>query len=368
MKSLAEYEAELRAEYAGTKAAGKLELVAFDDIELDDDPEFLIQGIIPAKGLTVVWGPPKTRKSFGVFDMLMHSALDREYRGRTVLGGPSVYCAFEGAAGFKKRLIAFRRRKLNGHDGRVPFYVLPVRINLAVQVDELVEAIKVKLNGERPLSITLDTLNRSLVGSESKDEDMSAYIAAADRLRQEFDCAVIIIHHCGVDGSRPRGHTSLTGACDCQISVVRRDELTIMTVEYMKDGDEGETIAFKLEQVVIGQDKWGADITSCVVVEAEAPSGSSPAREPTLPVGAKMALNLLRKALDECGETPPAHAAIPNHTRAVRVSCWRSYCDIGQIAETDKPDTKLKAFKRAGDKLQALGFIGVWADWVWIKQ
>jgi hypothetical protein len=31
-------------------------------------------------------------------------------------------------------------------------------------------------------------LNRSLVGSESKDEGMSAYIAAAGKIEEEFGC------------------------------------------------------------------------------------------------------------------------------------------------------------------------------------
>jgi len=26
-----------------------------------------------------------------------------------------------------------------------------------------------------------------------------------------------VIHHCGINGDRPRGHTSLTGAADAQI-------------------------------------------------------------------------------------------------------------------------------------------------------
>ena len=58
---------------ARAKTRARLHLIAFDDIELDDDPEYLIEGLIPAKGLTVVWGPPKTRKSFGIADMLMQS-------------------------------------------------------------------------------------------------------------------------------------------------------------------------------------------------------------------------------------------------------------------------------------------------------
>jgi hypothetical protein len=68
-----------------------------------------------------------------------------------------------------------------------------------------------------PGLIVLDTLNRSLAGSESSDEDMGNYIKAADQLREMFKCAVIIIHHCGLAEERPRGHTSLIGADDAQV-------------------------------------------------------------------------------------------------------------------------------------------------------
>ena len=63
---------------------------------------------------------------------------------------------------------------------------------------------------------------------------MTAYVQAADAVREAFGCAVVLIHHCGVDGTRPRGHTSLTGACDAQLAV-KRDGSGIITctVEYM---------------------------------------------------------------------------------------------------------------------------------------
>jgi hypothetical protein len=28
-------------------------------------------------------------------------------------------------------------------------------------------------------------------------------------IRNAFGCAVIVVHHCGIDATRPRGHTSL---------------------------------------------------------------------------------------------------------------------------------------------------------------
>ena len=61
-----------------------------------------------------------------------------------------------------------------------------------------------------PAAVAIDTLNRSLVGSKLSDEDMGDYIKAADAVRDAFECSVTIIHHCGHDASRPRGHTSLS--------------------------------------------------------------------------------------------------------------------------------------------------------------
>ena len=37
-------------------------LVPFNDITLDTKPSYLVKGLIPRVGLTVVWGPPKCGK------------------------------------------------------------------------------------------------------------------------------------------------------------------------------------------------------------------------------------------------------------------------------------------------------------------
>ena len=281
----------------------KITLVPFDKITLDGAPEYLVDGLVPREGITVVWGPPKCSKSFTVHDMTMHVALGWEYRGRRVEQGAVVYCAFEGGHGFKKRCAAFKQRFLKGRTEPVPFYLQPLRLDLIAHADALVAAIEAQLSctvtggwpegegieqGDRPIvgkkfdfddltpeevelcvknakvytpvpnwrpaAVVLDTLNRSLAGSESKDEDMSAYVAAADKLREAFNCAVIIVHHCGVEGSRPRGHTSLTGAADAQLAVARSGEIATLTVEFMKDGEEGAVVASKLETVEVGVD------------------------------------------------------------------------------------------------------------------
>jgi hypothetical protein len=111
--------------------------------------------------------------------------------------------------------------------------------------------------------------NRSLVGSESKDEDMAKYLAAADFVADQLGCAVVIVHHCGIDATRPRGHTSLTGSVESQLAVKRGDAgEMIVTVEYAKDFAEGTEVYSRLEPITVGIDPDGDDITTLVVTPA----------------------------------------------------------------------------------------------------
>jgi hypothetical protein len=253
----------------------KIHLVPFSAIALSPHRRDLVKGIIPRVGLTVVWGPPKCGKSFWLFDCMMHVALGREYRRRRVHQGPVVYCAFEGQTGIEARVEAFRRKSLGDHAGAVPFYLQPVTIDLVKDHAALIRVITETLaDSPSPVAVALDTLKRSLGVSESKDEDMSAYIRAADAIRETFDCAVIIVHHCGVDGSRPRGHTALTGAVDAQLAVKRDAADNILVeIELAKDGPQGDTIISKLEVVIVGVDEDGEDISSCVIVPSDAIAG-----------------------------------------------------------------------------------------------
>jgi AAA domain len=197
--------------------------------------------------------------------MLLHLGLDRCYRGRRVHPDPVVYCLFEGQSGFEARCAAFRDKFLAHNKDYLPFYLQPVTIDLIKEASELIRVIQQTLGTVKPVVIALDTLNRSLRGSELSDEDMSAYVRAADSLREAFDCVVIIVHHCGLEGNRPRGHTSLTGAADAQLSVSRvAGGNIVMTVEFMKDGPEGDRIVSRLEQLQVGVDDDGEPITSCV--------------------------------------------------------------------------------------------------------
>ena len=299
-------------------AAPRIRLIPFNEIKLSRKRPYLVKGLIPRVGLCVAWGPPKCGKSFSIFDLVLHVGLGWEYRGRRTQQGAAVYCYFEGQSGIEARVEAFRQKHLSNHRGDIPFYVEPVNINLVREHGELTKAIKTTLGDTKPVVVVLDTLNRSLQGSESSDEDMTAYIRAADVIRETFNCAVIIIHHCGIDGTRPRGHTSLTGACDAQLSVKRDSNGIIeIKVEWMKDGPEGDAIYNRLEPVTVGEDDDGEAITSCVIVPADKAASTAP----KLTGDTQLAFEALCETIIDHGKLVPGKAASPGTKKLVPMGC-----------------------------------------------
>jgi len=105
--------------------------------------------------------------------------------------------------------------------------------------------------------IVIDTLNRSLSGSESSDKDMGVYLKGAALLEKAFDCLVLLVHHCGINQERPRGHTSLEGSSDVDIPVHLKDGETIADVRWIKDGRAAGPFYSRLEPVEIGFDERG---------------------------------------------------------------------------------------------------------------
>ncbi|RIA56051.1 AAA family ATPase [Dichotomicrobium thermohalophilum] len=279
------------------EAPHTIPLIPFRELAPETRRRDLIRGLFPLEGLSVAWGEPKCGKSFLILDALLHVALGWEYHGRRVAQGAVVYCAFEGQRGVRARVEAFRRHhRLD--DANPPFYLMPATLDLIGDHNALIDAIGAQIGDTPPVAVCLDTLNRSLRGSENKDEDMSAYIAACDAIREAFDCAVIVVHHCGVEGTRPRGHTSLTGAADAQLAVKRAaDGRITATVEYVKDFEAGEQIACELEEVDVGIDEDGETITSCVVVPADVPLKDASAKDgPKLTKNQQTMLDILREA------------------------------------------------------------------------
>src|SRR4029077_1508619 len=137
---------------------GRFKLIPFDEINLNTEPNYLIKGIIPGAGLTVIWGPPKCGKSFKCLDMFMSVARNALYRDHKVKGGPVVYIALEGMRGFQARMEGYRRHHMEGHAGPVPFYLVGGTLDLVKDQAELIACIKAQVGSDVPAAVVIDTL------------------------------------------------------------------------------------------------------------------------------------------------------------------------------------------------------------------
>ena len=69
------------------------ELVAFDGIGVTRDTEYLIKNTLPRHGMGVLYGPPKSFKSFAALDMTLPLALGwPEWRGRKARRNHRLLC------------------------------------------------------------------------------------------------------------------------------------------------------------------------------------------------------------------------------------------------------------------------------------
>jgi hypothetical protein len=304
-------------------------------------------------GLVDVWGKAKCFKSFWTLDVMLHVAMGWEYHDRYVKQGTVVYLAFEGGHGYKKRIEALRRHYQIEDDTPVPLYVMPGQANLIAEHSILIADIAEQLGDENPAVVVLDTLNKSLHGSENKDIDMGAYVRAAEAVRDAFNCVVIIIHHCGYDDTRPRGHSSLPGAVDAQLAVVRDGTLITVTVEMMRDGVEETVVTGEVKPIEVGHDQNGKVLSSLVVVRTDAPAASTASEK--LPTSLKTFYRALREALRNNGAAfqPDAFAAPVQAVdqEVVREHFYRIYATDGETPEQQQ-NARRQAFKRVLDQAQ----------------
>lgn len=255
----------------------RLAPIWFADVRLDPKSNALVKGLLTVGAFSVIYGEAGSGKSFFATDLALFVALGRSWRGRKTSSGVVIYIAAEGAHGMKRRLVAYGQFYAL-KDTMVPLAIIPTAVNLLdpdadlpLLLDEIRDAA---LWADMPVClIAVDTLSRSLAGGEENTSgDMGALVANCDRIRNQTGAHVMMVHHSGKDISRgARGHSLLRAAADTEIEVIRGKigEPSKAVVRKQRDGEVGDEFGFRLEQVIVGEDEDGDQITSCVVLAAE---------------------------------------------------------------------------------------------------
>jgi hypothetical protein len=224
-------------------------------------PAWLLDKHIPEDGISVVFGPSHSGKSFLVLDMGLCIAAGIPWLGYKTKQGPVAYIYSEQPADLYCRAQGWQiaRRQAELPDD---FVSIPRAVLISDPAQLALFAVKLKLTfGARPPKlIVIDTLNRCYDGEENSASDMGNFIRACDRLRAEFDGAtVVIVHHTGKDEDRgSRGTSAMECAVDSMFQLKRPDikgpALQLINTK-VKRGKELDDQHLRLDERDIGDDE-----------------------------------------------------------------------------------------------------------------
>lgn len=345
-----------------------------------------VEDLLCESGLSVVYGESNCGKTFFMTDLAFHVATGRRWRNRDVEKGGVIYVALEGGFGIRNRLAALRTHYAVGSEN-IPFGIVPCSINmLDVNADTtpLIELINEAANNiDVPIRmVVIDTLARAMNGgNENAPEDMGKLIKSADRIREQTNSHVTFIHHSGKDTAKgARGHSSLRAATDTEIEITREPEAdqSVARVTKQRELEISGEFAFTLDRVVLGINRRGKEVTSCVVVEADAPEGNVKRKKLT---GDEAAfLRELRELFNRGDATEfmsPAPGMPPLKTvRRVTFRDWlvsRGRLDVtesvtGSVTRKTMTDRERQRLSRCLNALRDKGYLEMTEDRIWLLE
>lgn len=194
-------------------------------------PDWLIPDLFPDKGVSMLYGPPGSFKSFLACRWSFELAS---------LGVPVAYVAGEGATGVAQRIFALQTMSDVPDD--IPLHVLDAA-PWASDGDQVIEFVE-ELAALKPQLVVIDTLARAAVGMNENDaKDMGLFVAFLDAIKVRLNCAVLVIHHSGKDEGRgARGSNALQGAMDAafEVKADKRTKSVAVWCRRQKDAPERE--------------------------------------------------------------------------------------------------------------------------------
>ena len=328
---------------------------------------YLVKGWLGAQQMSVVYAPSNVGKSFFCLDIAYCVAAGIPWQGCKVRGGPVLYLATEGGNAFRNRVYALQQ-EYGAAD--VPLAVRPSPVNLLNPEADLPAlgrlCSEIEAEHGKLAMIVVDTLSRAIAGgNENGPEDMTAFIANVDALRDFTGAHVMIVHHTGKDTAQgARGHSSLRAATDTEIEIENDDGLRTATATKQRDLEPKAPITFQLKVHEIGNDDDGDAVTTCTIMAADPDLVEDKSIKRPHGKNQKLVKNAFQQLRGEgVGQPNPSGAGFPEPGRywCIAEQKLREFC-YGKITSTNK----VSAYTGAVDGLLSSGYMVQNEGLLWI--
>ena len=238
------------------------------------DVKYIIDGLLPAAGISIIYGIPGAYKSFvALYWAAMIASGRTVFDNREVDSGDVIYVVGEGESGQRARWTALR--EAYGLDPGLRIGFVPTALNLTkddTDTVELVHEIRRQCPDRAPKLVVIDTLNTMFGGGdENSAADMGTFLKHCKAIHQNLNLegekytAVLVVHHGGKDADRgARGSSALPAGIDASIEVSNDtpagsfDRRGHIYVHKMKDGPS----KFPVDFLVKGYDLPATKMTN----------------------------------------------------------------------------------------------------------
>ena len=327
----------------------------------------VIAGVVPSAGLGLIVGMYGTAKSFFTLHMAACASQGLEFFGREVREKVGVlYICAESPGTFDRRIAAHkftRNAALGFIFSAMDFGKPPIADDLRDLVAQIHAINNAGTFGAPIRLIFIDTLARSGLQNENDSEAMGYLIDNLDAVSREVNAVCIGIHHQGWEAEHSRGHSSLPGAVDFEITLSKNGETFVAGITKSRDGVTGDKFPFKLDVVrvaPVSDDEW---LTSCLVVPLDEVSPPTAPRKKLNP-DQKIALDVLVRVVEEEGYYP-SFGGLLAPKRRLSASCGRK--PIYRPSNSPRTMRRTTGNDRcaACANLQGLGFVRKKGRCVW---
>jgi archaellum biogenesis ATPase FlaH len=264
-------------------APAKYQFMSMNDLDnLPLEIDWTVEDFIPSNAVGMIYGASGTGKSHIAFSMAVSIANGIQWFEKDTKQGTVLILAGEGTSGIRRRLKAIEKEHSLTID---PSKLFVSDRGIGLDTTNGYETVLKAINDldSKPSAIFIDTLARHIEQSdENSNKDMTKFINDLEKIRLEYECSIILVHHTGKDGSLgARGASALKANIDFSFKVTGEKKLCSLKCEKMKDADDNIDIKnFLIKGVDLGQaDKKGKAITGgCIVQSGQGPSSQESKR------------------------------------------------------------------------------------------
>jgi hypothetical protein len=242
----------------GAQAAYRFQIYRRSDFGKPPGVEWAVQGLLVRRGISLVYGEPKTGKSLLMQSVACVAAADYEseadrlWCGYPVCKMKILYIAAEGLPGLISRHDCFQ--EINGVEiDDENFRYLRRPINYFKNDSDWKQAAEdLKAQGFCPDYIITDTLARSVLGGDERSErDMAQVFTRAEAFCQEMKRAGMCFIGHATDGTKYRGSPAIFAMVDGLSEVTRNGLAITWTCKDFKDAEPFEAVTVRCESAEV---------------------------------------------------------------------------------------------------------------------